>query len=128
MSQSTFSAKVIGDFFVKHTKEIPQKEAIVFKDRRYTWTQYDKESDRVAMGLLKLGVKKGDRVGIYFPAWPEAVFAMMGCLKIGAICVPIAWRFTSQEVKFVVNNAEISVLLMNAGFMNMDFVKILDVV
>jgi fatty-acyl-CoA synthase len=128
MSQSAFTAKVIGDFFVKHLKERPQKEAIVFKDRRYTWKQYDEESDRVAMGLLKLGVKKGDRVGIYFPAWPEAVFAMMGCLKIGAVCVPVAWRFTSQEVKFVVNNAEISVLLMNSGFMNMDFVKILDAV
>ncbi|MGD0855255.1 MAG: AMP-binding protein [Dehalococcoidia bacterium] len=128
MSKQTLSVKVLGEFFVKHAKERPQKEAVVFKDRRYTWEQYDRETDRVAMGLLKIGVKKGDRIGIYFPAWPEAVFALLGCAKIGAVAVPIAWRFTSQEVKFVVNNAEVSVLLMNSGFMNMDFVKILDAV
>ena len=117
MSKQTLSVKVLGEFFVKHAKERPQKEAVVFKDRRYTWEQYDRETDRVAMGLLKIGVKKGDRIGIYFPAWPEAVFALLGCAKIGAVAVPIAWRFTSQEVKFVVNNAEVSVLLMNSGFM-----------
>ncbi|MCX6006169.1 MAG: class I adenylate-forming enzyme family protein [Chloroflexi bacterium] len=126
MSNQTLSAKVLGDYFVKHAKEIPNEEALVLKDRRITWAQYDRETDLVAMGLLKLGVKKGDKVGVYFPAWPEAVIAMAACYKIGAAAVPIAWRFTAQELKFIISNAEVSVLLMNSGFFGMDFVKTLE--
>ena len=128
MSVQTGALKVINDCFIKQVREKPNSEAVVFKDRRFTWSQYDKESDRTAMGFLKLGVKKGDRVGVYIPNWPEFLFAYLGCAKIGAITVPVSWRFTSQEIKFVINNAEISVLVMAAGFMGMDFVKTLEAV
>jgi fatty-acyl-CoA synthase len=120
--------KVVGDYFPEHLKDKADKEALVFKDRRFTWKQYDNETDRIAAGLLKLGVKKGDRVGIYIPNWPEHIFAYMACAKIGAIAVPISWRFTPQEVKFVINNAEVSVLIMSSGFMGMNFVKTLEIV
>jgi len=126
LAVSTKALKVVGDYFKEHQKNKPGKEAIVFKDRRFTWAQYDKETDRIAAGLLKLGVKKGDRVGIYIPNWPEHIFAYMACAKIGAIAVPVSWRFTPQEVKFVINNAEISVLIMASGFMGMNFVKTLE--
>ena len=123
---STKVFKVVSDYFPEHLKDKADKEALVFKDRRFTWTQYDNETDRIAAGLLKLGVKKGDRVGIYIPNWPEHIFAYMACAKIGAIAVPISWRFTPQEVKFVINNAEVSILIMSSGFMGMNFVKTLE--
>ena len=118
--------KVLGDYFTENLKNKSGKEALVVKDQRFTWKQYDDETDRIAAGLLKLGVKKGDRVGIYIPNWPEHIFTYMACAKIGAIAVPISWRFTPQEVKFVINNAEVSVLIMASGFMGMNFVKTLD--
>jgi fatty-acyl-CoA synthase len=118
--------KAVGDYFTENLKDKPDKEALVFKNQRFTWTQYDNEIDRIAAGLLKLGVNKGDRVGIYIPNWPEHIFAYMACAQIGAIAVPISWRFTSQEVKFVINNAEVSVLIMASGFMGMNFIKTLD--
>ncbi|MBN1375047.1 MAG: acyl--CoA ligase [Dehalococcoidia bacterium] len=128
MASQSYSIKVIGDFFPRQLKERADQEAIVFKERRIKWTEYDKETDRVAMGLLKLGVKKGDRIGIYFPNCPELIFNILGCAKIGAVAVPIAWRFTPQELKFILNNAEISIVIMTSGFMGMDFVKTLDAV
>lgn len=117
---------LLGDFFKKHTVERPDAEAIVFKDRRITYRQYDHESDRVATGMLNIGVKKGDRVGIYIPNWPEFLFTYMGAAKIGAVAVPISWRFTTQEVKFILEDAEISLLIMASRFSGVDFVQTLE--
>jgi len=116
-------ARVMDDFFSQHAAEQPDQEALVYKDRRFTYGQYDDVTDRVAMGLLNIGVKRGDRVGIYIPNWPEFIFAYMGAAKIGAVAVPVSWRFTAQEIKFVLDNAGISALVMAAGFMGMDFVQ-----
>lgn len=128
MTSQDASVKVINDFFAKQLKVRADKEAIVFKDRRVKWTEYDRETDRAATGLLKLGVKKGDRVGIYFPNSLELIFNILACAKIGAVAVPVAWRFTAQELKFILNNAEVSALIMGSGFMGMDFVKTLETV
>jgi fatty-acyl-CoA synthase len=122
----TEKARVLGDFFKKHAVERAAQEAILCKGRRFTWAEYDKQTDLAAAGLIKLGVKRGDRVGIYVPNWPEFLFTYMGAAKMGAVSVPVSWRFTPQEIKFIVNNAGISVLVMADGFMGMDFIKNLE--
>ncbi len=114
---------VLGDFLKKYAAERPNREAVVFQDRRFTFRDYDEQTDRVAAGLLRLGVRKGDRVGIYIPNWPENVFLYLGAAKIGAVAVPVSWRFTPQEVRFVIDDAGISVLAMTAGFLGLDFLQ-----
>ena len=128
MSELVKSARVLGDFFSKHMVDKAGKVALVCKDRRVTWQEYNRQTDMAAMGLIKLGVKRGDRVGVYIPNWPEFLFTYLGAVKIGAITVPVSWRFTPQEIKFVINNAEISALVMAEGFFGMDFVKNLEAI
>ena len=128
MGSGSKSAKVLGDFLTKHAAERPRKEAIVFKDKRVTWAEYDRQTDLVAMGLIQLGVKKGDKIGVYIPNWPEFLLTYLGASKIGAVCVPIGWRLTPGEIKFIINYAEVSVLVMADGFFGMDFVKNLEAI
>jgi len=128
VSELVKSARVLGDFFSKHMVDKAGKVALVCKDRRVTWQEYNRQTDMAAMGLIKLGVKRGDRVGVYIPNWPEFLFTYLGAVKIGAITVPVSWRFTPQEIKFVINNAEISALVMAEGFFGMDFVKNLEAI
>ena len=123
MEQEVRTIKVVGELIERHVNEKPDAEAIVCNGRRITWKEYDRQSDRAAMGLLKLGVKKGDRVGIYMPCWPEFLYIYLGAAKIGAITVPVSWQFTPQEIMFVINNAEVSVLVMAAGFMGIDMLN-----
>ncbi|MBN1689611.1 MAG: acyl--CoA ligase [Dehalococcoidia bacterium] len=120
--------RVVGDLFKEHVKQKPDAEAFIFNDRRITWKEYDLQTDRVAQGLLNLGVKKGDRVGIYMPSWPEYLFTYLGSTKIGATAVPVSWRFTPDEIKFVINNSGSSVLVMSAGYRDMDMLKNLQAV
>ena len=128
MDKETGAVRVVGDLFIRHTQEKPDAEAIVCNNRRITWKEYDRQTDRAAQGFLNLGVKRGDRVGIYIPNWPELLFVYMGATKIGATAVPVSWSFTPQEIKFVINNAGVSVLVMSAGFLDKNMVKNLEAV
>jgi fatty-acyl-CoA synthase len=117
---------VLGDFFTRHAAERPDSLAIVFKDKRITYREYDRASDRTATGLLNLGVRKKDRIGIYLPNWTEFLFTYMGAAKIGAVAVPVSWRFTAQEIKFLLEDSGVSVLVMASGFSGMDFTENLE--
>ena len=75
MEDNARGIRVVGDLFARHVQEKPDAEAIVCNGQRITWKEYDRQSDRAAQGLLNLGVKRGDRVGIYMPNWPEYLYA-----------------------------------------------------
>ncbi|MGD0857285.1 MAG: class I adenylate-forming enzyme family protein [Dehalococcoidia bacterium] len=128
MEQSESKIRVVGDLFAEHVIKKPDSEAIVCNKQRITWREYDRQTDRAAQGLINLGVKRGDRVGIYIPSWPEFLFVYLGAVKIGATAVPVSWRFTPDEIKFVINNAGASVLVMSAGYKDMNMVKNLEAV
>ena len=64
-------------------------EAVVYADRRFTFADYEREVNRVARGLLELGVQRGDKVALYIPNHPEFVFGYMACAKLGAAAVPV---------------------------------------
>ena len=78
MTEQAGQAKVLNDFFEKHAAERAGQEAILCNGRRYTWAEYDRQTDLAASGLIKLGVRRGDRVGIYIPNWPEFLFTYLG--------------------------------------------------
>jgi len=128
MEQSESKIRVVGDLFAEHVIKKPDSEAIVCNKQRITWREYDRQTDRAAQGLINLGVKRDDRVGIYMPSWPEFLFVYLGAVKIGATAVPISWRFTPDEIKFVINNAGASLLVMSAGYKDMNMVKNLEAV
>jgi len=74
-------------------------------DARLTYRQLSAAVDRFAAGLQKLGVKKGDRVGILMPNVPQFVIAYYGILKIGAVAVPTNPIYVDREVEYQMNNS-----------------------
>lgn len=117
---------VIGELLERHAAESQSAEAIVYGEVRLNYGTYHRESDRIAAGLLHMGVARGDRVGIYMPGRPEYLFIYMAAAKIGAIAVPVSCRFTPPEIQYVINDAGISVLFTVPGFSGGDFIANLD--
>jgi len=66
-----------------------EPEPIKEKARVFTYYELFKEVNKFANALKILGVKKGDRVGIYLPMIPEAIIAMLACARIGAVHVVV---------------------------------------
>ena len=58
---------LVFEYLEKWARERPEREAIVYGDRRITYADYEREVSRVARGLLRLGVQRGDKVALYIP-------------------------------------------------------------
>lgn len=82
----------------------------------YTYKQLNDEVNALALGLLELGIKKGDRVGIYLPPIPEAPIAMFACAKIGAIIIPIFSGYGADAAAVRLKDGEANLLITADGY------------
>ena len=82
----------------------PHKEALVFRDVRLTHKQFKENCDRLATGLLAAGIQPGDRLGVIAQNCDEFMILYGAASRIGAIVLPINWRFQPDEVEFVLND------------------------
>ncbi|MDP2967478.1 MAG: acetate--CoA ligase, partial [bacterium] len=71
---------------------------------------------RSANALKKLGVKKGDRVGIYLPMIPEVIISMLACARIGAVHTVVFSAFSSQALKIRLQDTEAKILITADGY------------
>jgi acyl-CoA synthetase (AMP-forming)/AMP-acid ligase II len=86
----------------------PDKLALTFEDRRWSYADFQREVDRVANGLIRLGVKKGDRIAFVLPNSAEFLFSTFAVTKIGAVFVPLNPQYTAEEAEYVLHHSEAS--------------------
>ena len=79
--------------------------------RRWTYNELDVEVDELALGLLELGIEKGDRVGIWAPNCAEWVLLQYATAKVGAILVNVNPAYRSHELSYVVKQSGMRLLV-----------------
>jgi fatty-acyl-CoA synthase len=89
--------------------------------RRWMYRELAAEVDALALGLLDLGIGKGDRVGIWAPNCAEWVFVQYATAKIGAILVNINPAYRVHELGYVLGQAGIRTLVATPGFKTSDY-------
>ncbi len=82
----------------------PDKTALVFEGRRWSYREWNREVNRAANAFAGHGIGRGDRVAFLTWNLPEQVTAFYGLLKIGGVPVPINYRLAANEVKFIIDN------------------------
>ncbi len=93
---------------------------------RYTYAEFVFEVDRVARGLMAIGVAAGDRVGIWSPNFAEWVLVQYATARIGAILVTINPAYRSSELEYVLNQSGTSVLVAVESFLAGDYRSMID--
>lgn len=83
--------------------------------RTITYAQLHREVCQFANVMKQLGVKKGDRVGIYMPMIPEAAIAMLACARIGAVHGVVFGGFSAEALKERLNDAEATLVITADG-------------
>jgi acyl-CoA synthetase (AMP-forming)/AMP-acid ligase II len=83
----------------------PDKIALNFYGRDITYNELNRAADRLAWGLVDLGVKKGDRVAIHMENCPQFVISYFAAHRAGAIVVPVNPMFKQAELEFEINDA-----------------------
>jgi long-chain acyl-CoA synthetase len=106
----------ISYFLEETARKYPNRACTIFKGARISFREMNEITDRLAAALFKMGVKKGDRVGIFMPNTPQFVMAYFGILKAGAVVVAIDARFTVPEIVRQANDAGIEVVFVMSNF------------
>jgi acyl-CoA synthetase (AMP-forming)/AMP-acid ligase II len=96
----------IRELLEKQTKTYPDKVFLYFEDEKVTYQDFNLTVNRIANGLRRMGVAKGDRVAIMLPNSPEFLYTWMGLAKLGAVEVPINIGFTEVEVGYILHHSE----------------------
>jgi acetyl-CoA synthetase len=85
--------------------------------RRVTYRELREMADRLAHGLISLGIGSGDAVGIFLPMAPETVAATLACAKVGAVYLPIFSGYAPDAVATRLSDAGARVLITADGFL-----------
>ena len=126
-STTPLLGETIGDNLRRTSSRFPGREALIVRSQgfRATYAELWDHTTKVARGLLALGVKKGDRVGIWSPNRWEWVALQYGSARVGAILVNINPAYKTAELEYVLREAGVSVLVLAKAFRTSDYVTML---
>ena len=115
--------ETIGENLRSTAARYPNNDALVDipSGRRWTYAEFDAETDIVAGGLIASGIEKGDRVGIWAPNCPEWTILQYATARIGAILVTINPAYRNHELAYVLKHAGIRLLISASQFKTSDY-------
>ncbi len=105
-----------GFYFVYRSQglsSVGQRTAFVCGDTSFTYSDFDRRTNQVASNLLRLGVRKGDRVAILLVNSVEFMEVLLGCAKIGAITIPINVRLAGPEIGYILADSGADVFVFH---------------
>jgi long-chain acyl-CoA synthetase len=104
--------------FEESCRKYPDRTALVYLGERFSYAELGRLVDRFAAGLLEIGVKPKGRVLLYLRNCPQWVIANYAINKIDAVVVPVSPIYTSHELEYIVNDAEVeTVICLDTNFM-----------
>lgn len=106
----------IGSLFSRHARSRPDHIAVVFKDQRLTWREFNRSINRLANALLNLGIRKGDKVATILPNCLELLEVYWAVAKIGAVVVPSSTLLLEPAMRTLLKDSDSVLVITNTGF------------
>ena len=101
----------LGRSLLRSVDRFGPREAMVFEDRRWTYTELGEEVERCARALVAAGVTKGTRVGLLLGARPEFVIANYAIAMVGGVSVLISTFSTDEELEWILRHSDAAILI-----------------
>jgi fatty-acyl-CoA synthase len=122
-SATPLLGETIGENLERAAARYPGSEALVdvAAGRRWTYAELDADVNEVALGLLAMGIAKGERVGIWAPNCAEWVLTQYATAKIGAILVNVNPAYRAYELDYVVRQSGMRLLVSAAAYRSSDY-------
>jgi len=98
------------------TALIWQPEPTTEQPKKLTYRQLYEEVNKFSNALLKMGIKKGDRVGIYLPMIPEVIISMLACARIGAVHAVVFSAFSPTALQTRLTDSGAKILITSDGY------------
>lgn len=116
----------IGSWLHRVSEFYPDQDALVNVDRgvRLSWKQLDRRAVEVAKGLYAMGIRRGDKVAIWATNYPEWLYLLFGCSKIGAILVTVNTNYKIFELEYLLRQSDTKALFYIHGVKGSDYTPI----
>lgn len=126
-SQQPLLGMTIGDKFDQACLQYADQDAVVsvHQNVRLSYQQLQEKVNAFACSLIKLGLKKGDRLGIWSPNCVEWTISQFAAFKAGIILVNLNPSYKSSELEFVLNKVSCKALIIASNFKTTDYQEIL---
>jgi fatty-acyl-CoA synthase len=118
----------IGDLLLRTASRYPDRDAVVscHQSRRLTWAELSEQADCVARGLWSLGIRKGDRVGLWSTNCAEWLMMHMGTARAGVALVNVNPAYRSHELQYTLTRSRMKALFLWSHDRRADYAEILD--
>ncbi|HBG74336.1 MAG: hypothetical protein A2X25_13535 [Chloroflexi bacterium GWB2_49_20] len=111
-----YPAEPLFYFLEESARKFPDRPCTIFKGAKISFKEMNAITDRVAAAVTALGVKKGDRVGIFMPNTPQFVMVYYGILKAGGVVVATNPLYTPPEIEHQANDSGIEIMFVMSNF------------
>lgn len=115
-----------SDLWDRNARECPDKEAVTDSESRLTWSQANLAADRLALGLMDMGLKKDDMIILQLPNSLDLFLLRIACEKAGILCMPVLRTYREREISYFIEQtraAAIAIPLEFRGFNYLDMVR-----
>jgi long-chain acyl-CoA synthetase len=100
-------------------KAYPDKKALILEDAALTYGELNKNVNKLANGLRKLGIDRGDPVMLQLANGPEIIIAHYALIKIGAIAVPLNVMYLAHEISYIGKDTGAKAMIVHTGFLQL---------
>lgn len=105
------------DTIGRQARERPDAVAFRIGEQRVTFAEFDRATNRLGNALLAMGIRRGDRVAALTRFHHECSLLTFAAAKIGAVCMPVNWRLTPDEVTYIVDNGGARFMMADDAFL-----------
>jgi fatty-acyl-CoA synthase len=116
-------SRTLGDLLDETARTRPDAEAVIFRDRRLTYSALRAASDELARALLAAGVRRGDRVAVLLPNRPEWLLAAFACAKLGAITVGVSTFSAPREIAWTIEHCRPAAIIAMEAFRGRSYLE-----
>jgi long-chain acyl-CoA synthetase len=106
----------LPDSLLSSVRKYPDKTAIIFEERHFTYSEFNARVNRAANALLSIGLQKGDRIAILLGNCSEMAEMLMAIGKCGMVAVPVNFRFSASEIEYVVSTPRCKAFVFGAEY------------
>ncbi|MGY4101897.1 class I adenylate-forming enzyme family protein [Nocardia sp. R16R-3T] len=116
----------LGEWLLACADEFGDRPLVITDERTLTYRETAELATRLADGLVALGIRPGDHIGVLMANYPDFVPVKFAVALAGAVAVPLNFLYRAEELAYVLEQSDCRVLITMTGFAGLDYLAMLD--
>lgn len=115
----------MGDLLDQKANELLGHDALIYPtdNTRYSYSEFTDMCNKIARGMIAMGIKKGDHVAIWATNCPEWIIVFFATAKIGAVLVTVNTNYKAFELEYLLKQSDSTTLILIEGFKDSNYIE-----